>query len=177
MRDMTHECLDPVCLMTRCAFSRSNVWHHTQAPLMTPIFECSDSPSPADLAVVDVGLDQFNLAEPELRRVKPLAVFARGATGRVVGGAVGRTWGLCCELQQLWTIEEARSQGIGTELMNRFETEATRRACSLIYLDTFSFQARPFYENRGYRVVLETQGFTNGIVTYSMRKQLAPACN
>ena len=58
--------------------------------------------------------------------------------------------------------------------MNRFEAEAARRACTLIYLDTFSFQARPFYENRGYKVVLETQGFTNSIVKYTMHKQLAP---
>ncbi|MCY7389463.1 MAG: GNAT family N-acetyltransferase [Burkholderiales bacterium] len=142
--------------------------------LMSPTFECNESPNPADLAVVDAGIDQFNLAEPELHRVKPLAVFARGATENVVGGAVGRTWGQCCELQQLWTVEEARGQGIGTQLMNRFETEATRRACWLIYLDTFTFQARPFYESRGYRVVLETQGFTNGIVKYTMHKHLAP---
>jgi len=142
---------------------------------MSPIFEYSENPKPADLAVVDAGIDQFNLAEPELQRVRPIAVFARGATDKVVGGAIGRTWGQCCELQQLWTIEKARGQGIGTELMSRFETEAIRRACSMIYLETFTFQARPFYERRGYRVVLETHGFTNGIVKYTMHKLFAPA--
>ena len=142
---------------------------------MSPTFEYSENPDPSDLAVVEAGIDQFNLGEPELHRVRSIAVFARGATDKLVGGAVGRTWGQCCELQQLWTLEEARGQGIGTELMNRFEIEATRRACSLIYLDTFTFQARPFYESRGYRVVLETQGFTNGIVKYTMHKHLAPA--
>ena len=141
---------------------------------MAITFEFSESANLADLAVVDAGIDQFNLAEPELHKVKSLAVFARGSAKQVVGGAVGRTWGQCCELLQLWTVKGARGQGIGTELMNRFEAEAARRACTLIYLDTFSFQARPFYENRGYKVVLETQGFTNSIVKYTMHKQLAP---
>lgn len=135
-------------------------------------FDCSDRPRAADLAVVDAGLDRHNRGEPELRLVATLAVFARDDAGQIHAGAVGRTWGQCCELQQLWVAETLRSRGIGTELMNRFEAEARRRACTLVYLDTFSFQARPFYERRGFRVVLATQGFGKGIVKYTLHKQL-----
>jgi len=140
---------------------------------MSLVFECTDSPTAVDLAVVDAGIDQYNLAEPEIHKVVPLSVFARDTTAKVKGGAVGRTWGQCCELQQLWIAEDARGQGTGTELMDRFESEAKRRGCALVYLDTFTFQARPFYEKRSYKVVLETPGFTNGIVKYTMHKRLA----
>ena len=137
---------------------------------MANTFAYSASPTPADLATVDAGIDRFNQSEPKLLKVKSLAVFARDSTSAVIGGAVGRSWGQCCELLQLWTAEGARGQGIGTELMNLFEIEAAYRDCAMIYLDTLSFQARPFYENRGYKVVLETRGFTNGIVKYTMQK-------
>jgi GNAT superfamily N-acetyltransferase len=139
---------------------------------MSLTFESTESPSAADLAIVDAGIGEFNASEPELHQVQPLCVFARDETGQVKGGAAGRTWGLCCELQQLWVAEDARGQGIGTELMHRFEAEAQRRDCSLIYLDTFTFQAKPFYQRRGYLVALETSGFTNGIVKYTMHKRL-----
>ena len=137
-------------------------------------FECTENPSAKDLEVVDAGISQYNLTELEIQKVLQLSVFARKGPTQIRGGAVGRTWGQCCELQQLWIAEQARGQRIGTELMDRFENEAQRRGCSLVYLDTFTFQARPFHEKRGYTVVLETSGFTNGIVKYTMHKHLAP---
>jgi GNAT superfamily N-acetyltransferase len=139
---------------------------------MPLIIECSASPTEVDLAIVDAGIDQHNLAEPEIHNVAQLATFARYSNHQVKGGAVGRTWGECCELQQLWVAQDARGRGTGNELMNSFEREARRRGCALVYLDTFTFQARPFYEKRGYEVVLETPGFPNGIVKYTMHKRL-----
>lgn len=107
-----------------------------------------------------------------MHNVQQLSVLARDSAGQITGGAIGRTWGKCCELQQLWVSTEARSLGMGTGLMDRFEHEALQRGCLLVYLDTFSFQARPFYEKRGFQVALETHGFTNGIVKYTMHKRL-----
>jgi len=135
-------------------------------------FESHEQAAASDLSVVDAGIDQHNRAESEIRKVRQLAVFGRDVHGEVKGGAVGRTWGLCCELQQLWVEPEARGCGIGSELMERFEQEADVRGCSLVYLDTFTFQAPQFYEKRGYRVVFETRGFTNGIVKYTLQKTL-----
>ena len=136
-------------------------------------FECSDRASQDDLDAVDAGLDDFNAAEPEIHHVAPLSVLARDSAGQIIGGAVGRTWGQCCELRQLWISTDARGLGLGTHLMDMFENEARQRGSSLVYLDTFSFQAKPFYEKRGYHVVLETHGFTNSIVKYTMHKHLA----
>ena len=56
--------------------------------------------------------------------------------------------------------------------MDLFEGAAAERGCTLVYLDTFTFQARPFYEKRGYMVVLQTEGFTQGIIKYTMHKRL-----
>ena len=99
-------------------------------------------------------------------------MIAHDPGGAVVGGAIGRTWGECCELQQLWVSAELRSTGIGTQLMDVFEQNAHSRGCRLVYLDTFSFQAPNFYQARGYVEMLRTEGFTGGVIKLTMHKRL-----
>ena len=131
------------------------------------------SPAPAeDIATIDAGLDEYNIAGAPLDDVRPLHVIAQATNGTVIGGAIGRTWGQCCELQQLWVSPELRSNGIGSQLMDAFEQEAQNRDCRLVYLDTFSFQAPVFYQARGYREVLRTAGFTGGVAKLTMHKDL-----
>jgi GNAT superfamily N-acetyltransferase len=118
--------------------------------------------------VVDAGIGVSNDAAAPLREVRPLSCFARLPSGLVIGGAVGRTWGSCCELQQLWVAPEQRRQGLATRLLRTFEDHARRRACSTFYLETFSFQAPDFYRKLGYDVKLELRGFGPGICKYTM---------
>jgi len=129
----------------------------------------------ADLARIDDGLEAHNRREAALADVRGLDVVARTSAGVVIGGAIGRTWGGCCELLQLWVDAPVRGRGLGDRLMAAFEAEAAGRGCSLVYLSTFSFQAPGFYAKRGYAVVLETAGFTGGVVKFMMQKTLGPA--
>jgi len=69
------------------------------------LWQGTDAPAAEDLAAVDRGLDLSNHAAADLGAVRPLACFARSADGQLIGGAVARTWGRCCELQQLWVDE------------------------------------------------------------------------
>jgi GNAT superfamily N-acetyltransferase len=124
------------------------------------------------LAVVDRGIGDFNDAEPALADVQHLSVLARSEAGVVLGGAVGRTWGRACELQQLWVEGALRAQGLGSQLLQAFEAAAAARGCTLVYLDTFSFQAPDFYRRQGYATALETTGYTQGVVRYTMHKVL-----
>jgi len=48
--------------------------------------------------------------------------------------------------------EALRGRGAGTRLMQAAEAEARRRECRHMWLETYSFQARPFYEKLGFRV-------------------------
>jgi GNAT superfamily N-acetyltransferase len=127
---------------------------------------------PGAIATVDAGLDEYNVAGAPITDVRSLHVIAEDKDGIVVGGAIGRTWGQCCELQQLWVCAELRSNGIGSHLMDAFEQEAENRGCALVYLDTFSFQAPVFYQARGYREVLRTVGFTGGVAKITMHKSI-----
>ena len=90
-----------------------------------------DAPTAASLRTVDNGLDSYNHSAAPVADVKPLASFATDGAGRVVGGAVGRTWGECCELQQLWVDPANRAAGVGSRLMQRFERSAAQRGCRI----------------------------------------------
>lgn len=52
------------------------------------------------------------------------------------------------------------------------EAEAVRRGCHHALLDTFDFQARPFYERLGYRVWGELADFPAGHTWFYLSKAL-----
>ncbi len=130
-----------------------------------------DEPPREDAATVDTGLGDFNASAAPLGDVRHLSCFARLPSGEVVGGAVGRTWGRCCELQQLWVAVGQRRQGLGSRLVRAFEGRALARGCRTFYLETFSFQAPNFYRSLGYEVRLELHGYTGGVVKYTMARE------
>jgi len=135
-------------------------------------FSTTESPAQADLEAVDAGLDDYNETTVPLDGVRQLAAFATDAEGRLAGGAVGRTWGRCCELLQLWVDERHRHAGVGSRLMHDFEAGARTRGCSVFYLTTMSFQAPVFYRRHGYDVLARIDGYPDGIVKYLMHKQV-----
>ena len=129
-----------------------------------------DVPPPADAAVVDNGLGDANDAAAPLHDVRCLGCFARDAAGTVVGGALGRTWGGCCELQQLWVSSALQRQGIAAKLVQAFEAHAIARGCRTFHLETFSFQAAGFYRKVGYTTAYELDVYPHGITKHLMRK-------
>lgn len=128
---------------------------------------------PADIAdAVDGGLHAHNLSHAPLGHVQSLVCAALDDEHRTLGGVIGRTWGECAEVEQVWVQEGHRRSGLGQTLMQHFEQEALRRGVRRIYLSTFSFQARGFYEKLGYQVVWEVPGFTPEISKFMMQREL-----
>ncbi len=139
------------------------------------VWEATDSPAAVDSAAVDDGLGTSNRAAADLANVRPLACFARLPSGELIGGAIARTWGECCELRQLWVAPPHRRRGTGRQLVEMVEQEARQRDCTLIYLETFSFQSPQFYQSIGFRIACEFAGFPAGVVKYVLRKELGSA--
>ena len=129
----------------------------------------------AEARLVDTGLEQANQAAAPLHEVQPMSCFARAADGRILGGALGRRWATCCELQQLWVSPSARHHGLGTRLVHEFEAMALQAACTRCYLETFSFQAPAFYRALGYAVTHRNDAFPHGIVKLLMERSWADA--
>lgn len=126
-----------------------------------------------EAGLVDHGLEAANRAAAPLGEVQALSCFARRPDGTVVGGALGRRWGRCCELQQLWVLPSERRQGLGARLVREFEALALERGCSRSFLETFSFQAPRLYRALGYREAHRNDGFPHGILKHLMVRDLS----
>jgi ribosomal protein S18 acetylase RimI-like enzyme len=128
---------------------------------------------PPEAGVVDHGLDVANhQAAASLSEVQPLSVFARDDAGAVLGGALGRRWAQCCELQQLWVDPDHRRRGIGTKLVREFEEHARECGCKSFFLETFSFQAPSLYLALGYKVAYTHGGYPKDVLKYFMTKDV-----
>ena len=119
---------------------------------MPPTITVTDTPTPADVAVILDGLVAFNEATAGPGKIRPLiVVLLKDDQGATVGGLSGRTvydWAL---VELIYVPEAMRRAGHGAALMSAAESEARRRGCIGLYLDTYSFQAREFYIRLGYR--------------------------
>ncbi len=134
--------------------------------------EVSETLAPEDrLAVMEklrAYSDQF--APPGDRR--DLALLVRNKAGDILGGLWGRTGRDWLFIDLLGLPPELRRERLGTRLMDMAEAEARKRGCIGVYLDTFSFQARPFYEKRGFSVFGEIPDYPRGHTRYFLSKRL-----
>jgi GNAT superfamily N-acetyltransferase len=127
-----------------------------------------DQPDADAARIIDSGLGEANDAAAPLHEVRPLACYLREADDAVIGGAVGRRWGACAELQQLWVRPDLRRRGLGAQLVRAFEARAAEHGCTLVYLETFSFQAPRLYASLGYETRHTLAGFGHGIGKHLM---------
>lgn len=131
--------------------------------------------APLDEDDVDELLQALVASRPEGLREhrRPLGSFVRDDDGRLVAGIACHTqFGWLC-IEKLWVDLAARGRHLGSRLLAAAEREAARRGCEAAWVDTFSFQARPFYEAHGYELFGELTDFPPGHSRYFLRKRLS----
>jgi GNAT superfamily N-acetyltransferase len=137
--------------------------------LMIEVRDEKDLPE-ADLVLA--GLIAGNAPHLGPADFRDLAVLAHEGT-TFVGGLTGETGRGVLYVDQFWVDPGRRGQGLGGRLLAAAEAEAAARGCRMAWLDTYDFQARPFYERHGYTVFGELDGFSNGHKRFFMKKNLA----
>lgn len=125
-----------------------------------------------DVKTIENALDNFNMRVTGDHNWKPVRVFLRDENGEVRGGLTADLWGQWMEINYLWVDEPLRKYGYGVKLMQMAEDEARAYGCHNVLLETFSFQARPFYERLGYQVIAQLSDYPPGHTQYFMRKSL-----
>lgn len=91
---------------------------------------------------------------------------------KIVGGIIARSlWGTL-EIKRLAVHPGYRHKGIGSKLISAAETEAKRRKCNYLSLNTFSYQAPEFYEKLGFIKVGTEQDFPRGFSRYFYQKKI-----
>lgn len=126
----------------------------------------------AEAALVRERLDLFNVGVTGVSAYYPVHFFVKSAIGETRGGLLGGIWGGWLHITFLWVDETVRGQDWGTRLMDRAEDYARSLGCHSVTLDTHSFQARPFYEARGYEVFGELDDYPEGHKKFFLRKKL-----
>jgi len=117
-------------------------------------------------------LDFFNVGVTGESTYYPVHFFLKNERGEVMGGLLGSIWGGWLHITYLWMDEAVRGKRWATKLMDQAETYARERKCHSATLDTHSFQARPFYERRGYEIFGTLDDYPKGHKKFFLKKKL-----
>ena len=102
-----------------------------------------------------------------------IAVYARDDNGVMTGGLIGNRKGEWLNIDYLWVNSDVRGCGLGGKLMSAAEKQARQQGCLHALVDTFSFQARPFYEKQGYQLQMSLPDFPHvGMARHYLSKAL-----
>lgn len=147
-------------------------------------FASSDCPAPGTFEAIFRALDAD--CEPLIGRMQsrllviPLHDVRRRQTASdpsadepsVTGGLWGRTLFEWLHIEMLFVPEPMRGRGVGAALVASAEREARTRGCRSVLVDTFSFQAAPFYRKLGFMLFGVLPDFPPGHERLYFRKHL-----
>ena len=93
--------------------------------------------------------------------------------GNIIAGCSGYVfpWG-CMYIDDMWVDEKYRRQGLGSVALQAVEREAERKGCHVLWVGTWDFQARPYYEKHGYEVFATLKDCPVGHEDYQLAKYL-----
>lgn len=103
-----------------------------------------------------------------------LVLCLEDENGVTRGGLTARYGYQWMFIELLIVPKEARGQDLGTQLMQQAEQVARDSGLVGIWLDTFAFQARGFYEKLGYTVFGEITDYPQSYSRYFLEKRLNP---
>lgn len=142
--------------------------------MQPPIIDIVPANPDADgLRALSKTLALFNAAQTGLSEYDPdFAIYIRDPeTREIIGGLYatdGYGWAF---IKYLVLPENYRGIGLGSRLMQEAERIARDRGYVGIWLDTFEFQAKPFYEKLGYTVFGALEGLPGAIPRYFLKKE------
>ena len=101
----------------------------------------------------------YNRSKREAAESEPLNLYVEDEHGQLLAGLVAETFGNWLEIEYLFVKEELRGQGIGSQLLQQVESEAKKRNCRYVFVNTYQFQAPAFYQKHGYQEVFTLKDY------------------
>ncbi|MBD9440150.1 GNAT family N-acetyltransferase [Pseudomonas sp. PDM04] len=139
---------------------------------MTLTIERSQNPTPEDREAILAPLRAYNVAQAGDGKAELLALLVRDDQGEILGGLYGRFFYRWLFIELLSVPEQARGDGMGSQLMRMAEDLAREKECVGIWLDTFSFQAPAFYQKMGYSELGQIVDYPPGHRRHFFQKRL-----
>jgi GNAT superfamily N-acetyltransferase len=137
----------------------------------------SDQPEPGTFQAIFRALEASS--SPLIGPVQPrlLVIPIRDDAGSVAGGFWGSTLFQWLQVEMLFVPVPLRGRGVGTALMALAERDARARGCRGAFVDTFSFQAAPFYRKIGFTPFGVLDDFPPGFSRLYLRKHFNAPSN
>ena len=101
----------------------------------------------------------YNRSKREAAESEPLNLYIEDDSGELMAGLVAETFGNWLEIEYLFVKEDLRGQGIGSQLLQQAESEAKKRNCRSVFVNTYQFQAPAFYQKNGYKEVFTLRDY------------------
>lgn len=138
--------------------------------------ELTTSASKEDAKTISQGIIEFNKKaipdlEPNEAEVN-FSVLARNDLNEVIGGIRCICYWNTLHIELLWLSEPCRGQGIGNKLITQAEVFAFENGCEKAFVETTSWQAKPFYEKAGYKHVATLPDRPKGHASHYLTKTL-----
>ena len=139
--------------------------------MIEPTLKLDEHPRADDFRAILNGVRAFNRAQTSNEPPRQVAYFLRDEREKIVGGVQGSLWGRSMHIDALWVDDAYRGRGYGSKLMQAIEEYAVAHGHPLVYLETTSFQALPFYRSLGYEVFGELAGISEGVTLFFLKKE------
>ena len=137
-------------------------------------FQVTDIVTHAQREEVLNGLRHYNHQFVGAAAWQQLGIFVRDDDDQLIAGIIAGIKGLWLAIELLWVDERIRALRLGTQLLAQCEQEAMDRGCQFAQVDTYSFQALPFYQKNGYELKMSLAHYpTQGEQRHYLIKQLA----
>ena len=101
----------------------------------------------------------YNRSKREKAESESLNLYVEDDKGKLMAGLVAETFGNWLEIEYLFVKEDLRGQGIGSQLLQQAESEAKKRNCRYVFVNTYQFQAPAFYQKHGYQEVFTLKDY------------------
>jgi len=138
--------------------------------------EITTKPNEADAKTISNGIVDFNNVKvPDLEPLEAevkFFVFAKNEDQKVIGGVRATCFWNTLHIELLWLSEECRGKGIGKQLIDSTENFAKEQNCEKVFVETTSWQAKPFYEKVGYIHIATINDRPKGHASHYLTKDL-----
>ena len=123
-------------------------------------------------------LIEFNMTQVPLAGTiapEPINIVIQDDDSRLIGGinaTLIRYWKRC-HVDTFWIDERYRGTGYGKKLLELIEKIALDKGCTLLEMETYSFQAPKFYLKHGYQIIGIVENHPEKYAQYFFKKEIS----
>ncbi len=128
-------------------------------------------PKAEDDKILRNGIVHFN-SQIIKEEATHFSVFAKSNT-KIIGGALIWEHSDALYIDILWCDDNYRKKGIGTKIISIIDEVATDKGLSKLFVDTYAFQAKEFYQKHGFYCIGTVPEYLLGYDRIFMRKDVS----